>query len=128
MLENIACSSFSSKMSNQDVQTLVEDATLDFTLGDNEEAIKKLEQAININSQSFEAWHALAEVYYSDKFFDRALQAAEKAYALSPKDIHINTSLSRIWMELGDKTTAEKFGAQARMLNWKDDLQSPQNK
>jgi len=128
MLEFIACLSFNSKMNNHDVQSLVEDATLDFTLGDNEEAIKKLEQAININSQSFEAWHALAEVFFSKKNFDRALQAAEKAYALIPEDIHINTSLSRIWMELGDKTTAEKYGAQARMLNWKDELQSPQNK
>ena len=92
-------------MSNNDVQTLVEDATLDFTLGDNEEAINKLKKAININPHYFEAWHALSEVYFSEKIFDQALHAAEKAYSLSPKDIHINTSLSRIWMELGDKTT-----------------------
>lgn len=115
-------------MSKDDVQTLVEDATLDFTLGNNEEAINKLKQAININPQSFASWHALAEVYFSDSNYDQALQAAEKAYALEPKDIHINTSLSRIWMELGNKTVAEKFGAQARTLNWKDELQSPQKK
>ena len=114
-------------MKNYDVQSIVEDATLDFTLGDNKSAIKKLDEAININSQSFEAWHALAEIYFSDKFYDRALHAAKKAYKLKPKDIHINTSLSRIWMELGDKAAAEKFGAQARMLNWKNELQSPKH-
>ena len=74
-------------MNNHDVQSIVEDATLDFTLGDNKSAIKKLDEAINVNSQSFEAWHALAEIYFSDKFYDRALHAAKKAYKLKPKDI-----------------------------------------
>ena len=57
-------------MKNYDVQSIVEDATLDFTLGDNKSAIKKLDEAININSQSFEAWHALAEIYFSDDACD----------------------------------------------------------
>lgn len=28
-------------------------------------------------------------------------------------------------MEKGDKVTAEKYGAQARILGWKDQLQNP---
>jgi hypothetical protein len=28
-------------------------------------------------------------------------------------------------MEKGDKPTAEKFGAQAKILGWKDQLQNP---
>ena len=51
--------------------------------------------------------------------------AAEKAAALEPEDIHIHTSLSRIWMERGDKTRAESHGAKARMLGWKEQLKEP---
>ena len=76
----------------------------------------------------FEAWHALTEVYYSEGQYDAALKAAETAHGLRPDDIHINTSLSRIWVEKGDKDKAEHFGAQARMLGWKDELKSPPEK
>lgn len=109
-----------------DIEALVEDATLDFSLGDNEAARAKLEQAVTADPQSFAAWHALAEVHFARNDYDAALHAAEQAHALDADDIHINTSLSRIWMERGDKPKAEHFGAQARMLGWKQTLQRPQ--
>ena len=61
----------------------------------------------------------------SESQYDEALTAAEKALKLAPEDIHIHTSLSRIWMERGDKK-AEHHGAQARMLGWKEQLRSPE--
>ena len=109
-------------MAEDDIQALVEEATFDYTLGDNDSAIAKLLKALDSDPDRFEAWHALCEVYFSMRQFDRALEAAQKAHALRPEDVHINTSLSRIWMERGDRTTAEKFGAQARILGWKKDL------
>ena len=109
-------------MAEDDIQALVEEATFDYTLGDNDSAIAKLLKALDSDPDRFEAWHALCEVYFSMRQFDRALEAAQKAHALRPEDVHINTSLSRIWMERGDRTTAEKFGAQARILGWKEDL------
>ena len=57
--------------------------------------------------------------------FDAALVAADQALALRPDDLFINTTLSRIWMEKGDKATAEKYGAQAKILGWKDQLKNP---
>ena len=57
--------------------------------------------------------------------FDEALIAANEAHALRPDDLFINTTLSRIWMEKGDKATAEKFGARAKVLGWKDQLKEP---
>ncbi len=60
--------------------------------------------------------------HFALRNLDHALKSAEKAVALRPHDIHINTSLSRIWMERGDKDTAEHFGAQARTLSWKEEL------
>ena len=45
--------------------------------------------------------------------------------ALQPADLFINTTLSRIWMERGDKARAEHYGAQAKIQSWKEQLKSP---
>jgi len=115
-------------MTDTSLQDQIDDATLDFTLGESDAAIGKLKLLTETHPDSFEAWHALTEVYFSEANYDAALAAAEAAHALKPNDIHINTSLSRIWMERGDKPQAEHFGAQARMLGWKDELKSPPEK
>ena len=56
------------------------------------------------------------------------LAAAEKAHALRSDDLFINTTLSRIWMERGDKARAEHFGAQAKIQSWKEQLKNPSEK
>ena len=112
-------------MSDTSLQDQIDDATLDFTLGESAAAIQKLQILVDAHADSFEAWHALTEVSFSEADSDAALSAGEAAHGLKPDDIHINTSLSRIWMERGDKNKAEHFGAQARMLGWKDELKSP---
>jgi len=105
-----------------DLNDLVEEATFDFSMGETEAAIGKLERALKADPDSFEAWHAMAEISYSSRDFDRALEAAEKAHALRPDDVFVNTTLSRVWLEKGDKERAEHFGAQARVLGWKEQL------
>ncbi len=115
-------------MSDTSLQDQIDDATLDFTLGESAASIEKLKAITAAHPESFEAWHALTEVYFSERDYEAALAAGEAAHALSPDDIHINTSLSRIWMERGDKPKAEHFGTQARMLGWKDELKSPPEK
>ncbi len=115
-------------MSDTSLQDQIDDATLDFTLGDSETALSKLSALSESHPDSFGVWHALTEVYYAEGDYDSALVAAERAHTLCPEDIHINTSLSRIWVERGDKDKAEHFGAQARMLGWKDELKSPPGK
>ena len=114
-------------MSATDIQTLIDDATFDFTMGEHSAALEKLARATAQAPDSFAAWHALAEINFHLRRFDDALRAAERAYALAPDDLFINTTLSRIWMEKGDKATAEKFGAQAKILTWKDQLKNPAN-
>jgi len=115
-------------MSATSIQDQIDDATLDFTLGESPTAIEKLNRIAHSNPESFEAWHALTEVHFSERQLDQALVSGQTAHQLRPDDIHINTSLSRIWMERGDKEQAEHFGAQARMLSWKDELKSPPEK
>ncbi|MGF1450188.1 MAG: tetratricopeptide repeat protein [Opitutales bacterium] len=111
-------------MSEEAHQELIEEATLDFSLGDSETALEKLGRVVEADRSNFDAWHAITEVRYAEKQYPEALEAAEKAHALRPDDLHINTSLSRIHMQLGNIPTAEKFGAQARMLGWKQELKS----
>lgn len=110
----------------EEIQTLIDDATFDYSMGDTEPALAKLARATTAAPASFEAWHALAEINFSLRRLDEALRAAEAAHALRPSDLFINTTLSRIWMERGDKATAEKYGAQAKILSWKDQLKNPE--
>ena len=112
-------------MTAEQIQSLIEEATFDYTLGENEAALAKLARATAAAPAAFEAWHALAEINFSLRRFDAALAAADKAHALRSDDLFINTTLSRIWMEKGDKATAEKYGAQAKILRWKDQLKNP---
>ncbi len=112
-------------MTPDELQTLIEDATADYSLGDIEAALAKLGRATAATPDSFEAWHALAEVNFSARRLDDALKAAERAHALRSDDLFVNTTLSRIWMERGDKARAEHFGAQARIHSWKDQLKNP---
>jgi len=108
-----------------ELQTLIEDATADYAMGESDTALQKLDRATAAAPDSFEAWHALAEVNFSLRRLDAALAAGERAHALRPADLFINTTLSRIWMERGDKARAEHFGAQAKIQSWKDQLKNP---
>lgn len=113
-------------MTPDELQTLIEDATADYAIGETDSALAKLATATEAAPASFEAWHALAEVHFSLRQFDAALQAGERAHALRPTDLFINTTLSRIWMERGDKAKAEHFGAQAKIQSWREQLKNPE--
>ena len=112
-------------MTPDELQNLIEYSTADYALGESDAALTKLGRATTAAPTSFEAWHALAEVNFSLRQLDAALTAAERAHALRPSDLFINTTLSRIWMERGDKARAEHFGAQAKIAGWKDQLKNP---
>ena len=113
-------------MTPDQIQSLIEDATFDYTMGDHDTALAKLARATAAAPAAFEAWHALAEINFSLRRLDAALAAAQAAHALRADDLFINTTLSRIWMEKGDKAAAEKFGAQAKILSWKDQMKYPE--
>jgi cytochrome c-type biogenesis protein CcmH/NrfG len=112
-------------VSPSEIQSLIEDATFDYTMGESDTALAKLRQATAADPAAFAGWHALAEINFSRRRFDEALIAAQQAHALQPDDLFINTTLSRIWMEKGDKAAAEKFGAQAKIQSWKEQLKDP---
>lgn len=107
------------------LQEIVEDATLDFALGEADAALRKLQDALLSHPNAFPVHLALAEIHFSRRELDEALEHAQRAAEIEPEDIHAHTSLSRIWMERGDKEKAESFGARARMLGWKEQLKEP---
>lgn len=109
-------------MSQSNVRDLIDEATFEFTLGEHASALAKLDRALGIDPQSFDAWLAKAEIHFDQRALDDALEAANKARGLRAEDAHVNTTLSRIWMERGDKEQAEHYGAQARLMGWKDEL------
>lgn len=113
-------------MTADEIQHLIDDATFDYTMGENDAALAKLARAAAAAPEALAAWHALAEINFSLRRFDDALVAAQKAHALQPDDLFINTTLSRIWMEKGDKAKAEHFGAQAKIQGWKDQIKNPE--
>ena len=116
-------------MNKKQIRETVEDATLDFSIGEDSRAAQKLQELLDKAPECYDGWLALTEVQLARGALDEALAAAENALALNPEDIHVHTSLSRIWVEKGDKDQAEHHGAQARMLGWKDELKKgpPQN-
>lgn len=99
---------------------LVADGTLLFVGGDDERALGKIEAALALDGECFEGWLAKAEVYYSQRKLDEALEAAERALGINKEDVYIHTTLSRIWIERGEKEKAEHHGLQARRLGWKE--------
>jgi tetratricopeptide (TPR) repeat protein len=111
-------------MGAKQVRDLVDEGTLDFTLGDINSAVGKLRKALEIDPNCFDANLALAEVFLSERNLDDALEAAERGHKLQPEELHINTTLSRIWVEKGDKEKAEHFAAQVRMISWKEELKT----
>ncbi|NBD39298.1 MAG: tetratricopeptide repeat protein [Verrucomicrobia bacterium] len=106
----------------ESVQSLVDEATFDFTMGDADAALAKLRSAVQQDPRAHPAWHALAEILFAEGRYPEALEAGNQAVALHEEDVHLHTTLSRICMELGDKETAEKHGARARVLGWKNQL------
>ncbi len=112
-------------MSPDELQALIDDATYDYVTGDAASALEKLGRATSGAPDSPEAWHALAEINLSLRRLDEALAAGERAHALRRSDPLVIATLSRTWMERGDKARAEQYGAMARVQGWKDELSAP---
>jgi tetratricopeptide (TPR) repeat protein len=112
-------------MNQERLDTLVDEAIFAFTMDAAPQALVILDRVLAEDAQHAAAWQAKAEVHFALRQLDASLAAAERCLALRPDDIHVHTSLSRIWMERGDKARAEQHGARARILGWKEQLHHP---
>lgn len=71
-----------------------------FIKGDNDEAIKQLKVALDLDKKNFDAYLNLSIVYNDMENFDEALKMAQKAVDLSPRDYKGQMQKGVVYREL----------------------------
>ena len=107
------------------LQELYDDAMFEVTQGNCDSAIGKLEAILREDPDHFDAQLALGGVYYAKGDFARAVEEGHKAEKMRPNEQLVHTNLSRAYMRLGDKKTAEHHGLQARIAGWRGNMAAP---
>ena len=110
------------------LQEQYDDAMFDFSRGDYDGAIAKLDALLAQEPAHFEAQLALGMAYYRKGDYPAAIGAGHKAEQLRPHEQLVHTNLSLFYMKAGDKKTAEHHGLQARIASWKADKTAPGQK
>ncbi len=107
---------------NDSIESRINQAVLEFTLGDEKGAENALLSILEGASDNADALRALAEVRLARGNLDGAEEACRLALVHNPDDLTSTVSLARILVAKGDKEGAEAASAQARVLGWKDEL------
>jgi Flp pilus assembly protein TadD len=109
----------------QSLQDRYDDAMLDFSMGQFDDAIAKLDAVLAEDPDYFDARLALGGAYYRKGDYARAIEEGHKAEKLRPNEQLVHTNLSLFYMKSGDKKTAEHHGLQARIASWKGNMAAP---
>ncbi|MDB6057914.1 MAG: Tetratricopeptide repeat protein [Verrucomicrobiales bacterium] len=107
------------------LQDQFDDAMFDFSQGNADEAIVKLKSILERNPDFFDAQLALGAAYYAKGDFTTAAAEGHKAEKMRPNDQLVYTNLSRAYMKLGDKPTAEHYALQSRIASWRGNMSAP---
>jgi Tfp pilus assembly protein PilF len=95
-----------------------------FADGNMEEAVAAFEQAIAQDPSYADAYHGLAMCYAEKGDLDKAIKTVKQLAAIHPDDVLAHTSLSMFYQKKGMILEAEKEGAAARILTWKEQLRT----
>ena len=106
-------------------QEQYDDAMFDFSRGEYEPAIAKLQALLVAEPDHFEARLAIGMAYYRKGDYPTAIAEGHKAEQLRPHEQLVHTNLSLFYMKSGDKKTAEHHGLQARIASWKGNMTPP---
>lgn len=109
-------------MSEELLEKRINQAVLEFTLGEEDNAEHALVGILDESPGNPNALRALAEVRLAKGDLDGAEGACRSALEHNPNDLTSTVSLARILVAKGDKEGAEKASADARILGWKDEL------
>ncbi len=109
----------------RDIQEQYDDAMFDFSRGDYPGAIEKFRAILKLDPCCFDAQLALGMAYYRLEDYATAIVEGKKAEQLRPTEQLVHTNLSLFHMKLGDKTTAEHHGLQARIASWRGNMTAP---
>lgn len=103
----------------------------EFSMAEFEKAIECYRKAIEMDSEYFDAWHALGMAYLRAGKIKDAIEAGERSVQINPNDMLAHTSLSMYYMKAGDKAKAEAEKGKATVLSWGgkvDQLDEPPRK
>jgi predicted Zn-dependent protease len=103
------------------LQDQYDDAMFDFSQGELDSAIAKLQAILAVEATHFEAQHALGMTHYRKGDYAAAIAEGHKAEKLKPREQLVHTNLSLFYMKAGDKPKAEHHGLQARIASWRSD-------
>jgi tetratricopeptide (TPR) repeat protein len=101
------------------LQDRYDDAMYDFATGDCDSAISKLREILAEDPAFFDAQLSIGGIFFARGDYTAAIEEGHKAEKMKPHDQLVHTNLSRAYMKIGDKPTAEHHGLQARIASWK---------
>src|SRR5256885_14833347 len=110
------------------LQNQYDEAMFDFSKGDYDTAVAKLQTILAHDPLHFDAQLALGMAHYRKGDYAAAISAGHRAEQLRPHEQLVHTNLSLFYMKAGDKKTAEHHGLQARIASWKADKTPPGEK
>ena len=99
------------------VQALLDEASSAVAVGDLENAAAFFRQATEADASCFDAWHGLGMVLMRSGDLKAALGAALMATDLQPNDLLAWTSLSQLYVKMGNIAEAEAAKGNARILS-----------
>src|SRR4030095_2381594 len=108
-----------------ELQEQYDDAMFDFSRGDYDGAIARLQQVLAADPDHFDARLALGMACYRKGDYAAAISEGHKAEKLRPNEQLVHTNLSLFYMKAGDKKTAEHHGLQARITSWRGNMEKP---
>jgi len=107
------------------LQDQFDDAMFEFSTGNCDGAIARLQAILSQDPDYFDAQLALGGAYYAKGDFAAAIAEGRKAEKIKPHDQLVHTNLSRAYMKAGDKKTAEHHALQARIASWRGHMAPP---
>ena len=105
-------------------QERYDDAMFDFSKGNFDAAVEKLQALLVDEPDYFDAQLSLGMAFCRKGDFAAAIAEGHKAERLKPHDQLVHTNLSLFYMKSGDKKTAEHHGLQSRIASWRDSTPS----
>ena len=106
-------------------QEQYDDAMFDYSQGNYDACIEKLQRLLTEDASHFDAQLSLGMAYYRKGDYASAIQEGHKAEAMRPKEGLVHTNLSLFYMKAVDKVTAEHHGLQARIAGWRENMAPP---
>jgi tetratricopeptide (TPR) repeat protein len=107
------------------LQEQFDNAMYEFSTGNIDGAIAGLKAILAEDPQYFDAQLALGGALFGKGDYAAAIAEGHQAQKMKPNDQLVHTNLSRAYMKIGDKQTAEHHALQARIASWRENMTPP---